>query len=820
MKILFRIKLRLLVLLLGPAIGLGAPAPAFALWQASPAGGIELTVLNQTGQPLMGASVSLEQNGKVLLQGRTSAFGSAVLQPVGQGAYKLLVEKQGFYPASMEKVEVVPGQTTPVEVRLQAVREYKEEVEVTAQPSPIEPEQPALSTSITATDISNIPYPTTRDYRNVMAYIPGVVADRGSQIHVAGSSTQQVQDYMDGFEVSQPAGGGLALRVNPDSLRKLEVRSSRYTAQFGKGSGGPVDVAVQDGDNRLHFNATDFFPTFQNVKGFHVNNWTPRASFSGPIVKNKAWFDVSHEGEIDYNVIKELPDGADTNRVWRIADFARLRINLTAGNVLSASALLNHLDSDNGGISLFDPIAVSYNQLSTLYLFTLKDQVTLARDTLLEFGTAFHRNINLLQPMGVSPYMWLPTGRLGSYYMSSQGVSERVQGFSNLFLKPLKTVGTHQITLGGSADRIIFDGHSSRVPVQFFDDKGVLLRQISFQNVGDFSLSTVETGAYVQDHWTPVARLSIDAGARWDHDSYIGGNWFSPRIAGALLVSQASETKISAGIGIYYDRTNLAQASLALQGSRIDRFFSPAPLTIPASFLVDPQLLTMPRFINWGAGIERRLPWRIYGRVDYIRRHGDHVWVYELQPGGNYLLRAQRQDKYDGVTITLRRELKRGYPFAVAYTRSSTRSSDTMPFSLDNFIAGGQLPGPLPWDAPHLVQSWGAMPLFWKLKKFDFEYSLLWRSGFPFSTLNEFSVLVSGPGANRFPNYLSLNPAIERKFAFRHYRWAARVGIDNVTNSPNPYGVDNFVNSPGFLTFYGLSHRTLNGRIRFLGRQP
>jgi hypothetical protein len=31
--------------------------------------------------------------------------------------------------------------------------------------------------------------------------------------------------------------------------------------------------------------------------------------------------------------------------------------------------------------------------------------------------------------------------------------------------------------------------------------------------------------------------------------------------------------------------------------------------------------------------------------------------------------------------------------------------------------------------------------------------------------------------------------------------------------------VDNNVNSPTFLTFFGSGHRTLNGRIRFLGKQ-
>ena len=51
--------------------------------------------------------------------------------------------------------------------------------------------------------------------------------------------------------------------MNPDSLQKIDVRSSRYSSQFGKGSGGLVDLQVQDGDNRFRINATDFFRRFK-----------------------------------------------------------------------------------------------------------------------------------------------------------------------------------------------------------------------------------------------------------------------------------------------------------------------------------------------------------------------------------------------------------------------------------------------------------------------------------------------------------------------------------------------------------------------------
>ncbi|HWG87618.1 MAG TPA: carboxypeptidase-like regulatory domain-containing protein, partial [Candidatus Acidoferrales bacterium] len=283
------------------------------MWQASPAGKLDVTVTDQNGQPLASAVVTLQQNGKTVSE-HTTPTGHILLDRLPTGSYKLSVRREGFYTALVDKVEVPAGAAVPVEVRLEPVREYREEVEVRAQSSPIDPEQVSTAQSLTVEDIATIPYPTTRDYRNVLPFIPGVIADNGGQIHVAGSSTQQVQDYLDGFEVSQPASGALGVRMNPDALRKIDVRSSRYSAQFGKGSGGLTDLELQDGDNKFRFNATDFIPTFQNVKGFHLNNWTPRAYFSGPLIKDKLWFDVSHEGENELSIVKELPDGADSTR--------------------------------------------------------------------------------------------------------------------------------------------------------------------------------------------------------------------------------------------------------------------------------------------------------------------------------------------------------------------------------------------------------------------------------------------------------------------------------------------------------------------------
>jgi hypothetical protein len=140
-------------------------------------------------------------------------------------------------------------------------------------------------------------------------------------------------------------------------------------------------------------------------------------------------------------------------------------------------------------------------------------------------------------------------------------------------------------------------------------------------------------------------------------------------------------------------------------------------------------------------------------------------------------------------------------------------------FAIDALLLGNQVGGALPWDAPNQLQMWGSYPLPWKLKKFDLAWSGIWRSGFTFVTIDQFGQIVSGPGQFRFPYFATLNLAVERKFTFRGYRWAARIGMDDVMDRQNPTIVDNNINSPSFLSFFGTDHRTVAGRIRFLGKK-
>jgi hypothetical protein len=78
---------------------------------------------------------------------------------------------------------------------------------------------------------------------------------------------------------------------------------------------------------------------------------------------------------------------------------------------------------------------------------------------------------------------------------------------------------------------------------------------------------------------------------------------------------------------------------------------------------------------------------------------------------------------------------------------------------------------------------------------------------------------VGAPDARRFPDFATVNIALERRFPFRGYLWAWRVGLVNALNRANPNVVNSDIDSPQFLTYQRGQVRAVDVRLRFLGRK-
>lgn len=797
--------------------------------QSEPQGHAKLlvAVVNENGVAVSSGRLILTQQGtQLVFRGETDYAGRYTFADLSPGLYDLRVEKEGFYALAQKDVRV--GEVEGVDVTLNHVQEFTEVVNVVYSPPAIDPVKTAASESLSDQDIINLPFPVMRDVRYALPLLPGVLQDAFGQAHVDGSSTRQIFDQLDGFNVSDPATGLFNLRVSVDALQSLEVQSSRYSAEYGKGAGGVISLRTRMGDNRWRLSATDFVPSLQSRKGWHINTWTPRATVSGPLRKGKAWFLEALDGEYDLTIVKELPAGADQNPAWRISNLAKLQVNLKPANILTASFLVNGFRSYHAGLGPFTPLESTVNQTDTAWLLTVKDQHLFTGGALLEVGMGISNFHDRFDPLGHAPYVLTPDSARGSFFETADGHAGRLQGIANLFLPPLHWNGHHEFKVGLDLDRVTERQSYERRPVLILREDGTLSRKINFVGGGPFQRDNFEVGGYAQDRWSLSDRWLLEPGVRWDWDEVVRDTAASPRLASTYLLTRDGNTKLAWGIGMYHDASNLEILTRSLTGQRFDLFYDLTGQTlvrppVETSFQILERELKVPQFVNWSVGLERKMPHAVYLRVQFAQKRGSDGWTFinqgPTQAGGfsgQFALKNERRDHYDSLEVSLRKTFRRNHVLFAAYTRSAARSNAVLNFHIDSVLFSPQAGGPLPWDTPNRFQSWGWLPL---PRGFDLAYSLDWRDGFPFTLVNQDQQLVGQPGSRRFPIYLSLNVHLERRFRLFGFQWAVRGGFEDLTNRSNFSSVDNNVDSPRFLTFGGASGRAFTGRIRLLGRK-
>jgi hypothetical protein len=766
---------------------------------------------------------------QAVLTGETDYSGRFEFKGLKPGAYNLKVEREGFYAALINDLHV--GETASVEITLNHQQEFSEVMDVVYSPPSIDPAKTAVTETLGSDEIVNLPYPTNRDIRNILPLMPGVVQDNKAQTHVQGSRSNQTQSQLDGFNVGQPVTGLLEMRLSADAVRSIDLQSTRYSAEYGKASGGVLNLRTGIGDDRYRFFATDFIPSVQSRKGVNFNDWTPRVTVSGPLAKQRAWFFDAADGEYKLNIVTELPQGADQNPFWRVSNLSKAQVNITQSNILTAGFLFNRSRSEHSGLSPFNPLETTQNRQASAYLFTLRDQAYLSNGFLLEFGVGINRFGLDDSPLGNQPYVVNPEGTTsGNFFRRTDWTARRTQLMANAIFPAFNWRGRHELKAGTDFDLINYTQLFQRHPILILGENRTLEQRVTFTDTPRSARDNVEGSGYVQDRWNVSDGLLVELGLRFDRDEIIHHTSVSPRVAASYLLKYGGETKITGGVGVFYDATNLDFITRPLAGQRTDTFFSsimPAFPTTVTSFQVNERDLKSPRFINWSLGAERKLPASVYMRVDYVQKSGSDGFVFSNQspesigPGGLFQLTNAGRDRYHSVEVSLRHMFKGGYTLFGSYVRSAARSNALFDFSIDNPEFNRQGGGALPWDSPNRFISWGWLPLdrLPLLKKFDFAYFMEWRDGYPFSVTNQEQQLVGSPDSRRFPAYFSLNTHVERRFQLFGVKLAVRGGFDNITNRHNATAVNADIDSPQFLTYGGLQHRVFLGRIRFLGKK-
>jgi hypothetical protein len=234
------------------------------------------------------------------------------------GSYKLDIEKSGFRRYVRDQITVEVEATVRIDVAMQ-VGDVTQTVEVTGETPLIQTENASLSQVVGTRAVQELPL-NGRNVLNLVNLVPGVVPQGASDgnltgknvfaagnYQIGGGTANQSSTLFDGVTVNDTYGNIVALVPSPDAVSEFRVQTNNNSAEYGRFTGGVINIASKSGSNEFHgsvyeylrnrsLNASNFFA---NANGAGKPAFTQNqfgASTGGPVRKDKTFFFFNYEG--------------------------------------------------------------------------------------------------------------------------------------------------------------------------------------------------------------------------------------------------------------------------------------------------------------------------------------------------------------------------------------------------------------------------------------------------------------------------------------------------------------------------------------------
>lgn len=277
-------------------------------WAQTETGRVTGLVLDQTGAVLPGASVTLTSTATGSVRNTTSdTLGRYVFANIQPGPYTIKITMSGF-GAQSTPVVVTVGGSVSVDSQLKLAGQ-SEAVSVVAASQDINTTNGEMSSTIRQEQIRELPT-ITRNAYDLVGIAPNVALDtssnRGTGYAINGMRSASTNILLDGSANNDEFTATVGMLVPLDSVQEFSVVRSNFTAQYGRASGGIVNVATKSGTNSFVGTAYDFFRNDELAANTVTNiaNDLPKGNFTrhqvgyslgGPIVRNKMHFFSSLE---------------------------------------------------------------------------------------------------------------------------------------------------------------------------------------------------------------------------------------------------------------------------------------------------------------------------------------------------------------------------------------------------------------------------------------------------------------------------------------------------------------------------------------------
>ena len=491
----------------------------FAAAQARLTGAdIEGTVLDQSGGVLADATIEVTNfETNVVRSAKTDATGRFVVAALPPGRYTITVARSGFRTATREDLTLFLGQSVTADFTL-SIAPIAETVPVIADASPMRITRAQTSSLVSERQIDALPI-NGRNFIGFSIITPGVSPDHTPQqgasmtsgLSFGGQRARSNNIMVDGFDNNDLFVGAVRATFSQDAIREFQVLPNSYSAEFGKASGGVVNIVTKSGTNTLHGNAYLYwrdetlnaksyfeqFDIFGNPVTFEkapFNQKQGGATLGGPIKRDRTFFFVSQErtGITDTRVVTiDGAAAATLNGLGFPVDVGNVPLKVTNSEFLGkvdhhwsavrgVVARVNYADIEREGIDDFGgSVARSRGtvQLRTDWALAAAETDVLSARWLNELRTQFaHEDqaIDALDPncggACVAPDQGGPTLEItGVASVGRQRFTPQLR--LNRHFQLVDTLsyfkGSHHVKLGGEYNFISFPGSGNALPLHF-----------------------------------------------------------------------------------------------------------------------------------------------------------------------------------------------------------------------------------------------------------------------------------------------------------------------------------------------------------------
>src|SRR5580692_11037479 len=269
------------------------------------------TVVDGQGLAVRGAKLTITNAGthaeRSVISDDAGRYKVVALPP---GRYKVTVDGgANFALYENDSVVVTVGEDAILDLDLD-LKGTEPTITVTTETAAIETEKTEFSETVGEKDIDNLPI-NGRNYINFTLTDSQVTRDNApntgaaptSGLNIGGQNGRSNIVNVDGADATDNAVNGVRSTVSQEAVQEFQVITNGYAAEYGRASGGVVNIITRSGSNEFHgdvfgylrnrnFQAVNPFSTTSNPAYTRVQAGT---AFGGPIKKDKTYYYFSYE---------------------------------------------------------------------------------------------------------------------------------------------------------------------------------------------------------------------------------------------------------------------------------------------------------------------------------------------------------------------------------------------------------------------------------------------------------------------------------------------------------------------------------------------